>query len=142
VLVLVAAVGATAWFLFRRVTVDNPSLGLISYRYSFGRLREIAGDSNRDGTWDIIARVVSCDNKAQNTGFRVLEAWESTRLDGHFDVHYWTDKGSGVLVLEYDSNNDGHYDAQLRGAPAAAFLKDRVSHSLRIQSLLQSHPGR
>jgi hypothetical protein len=115
IFVLLAATAATVWFLFRRVTVDNSSLGLLSYRYSVGRLHEIAADVNRDGTWDVIARVVSYDNKAQSTGFRVREAWESTRLDGHFDVHYWRDEASEMLVLEYDSNNDGRYDTQLRG---------------------------
>lgn len=133
ILILFAAVASTTSFLFRKVTVDNTNLGLISYRYHWGRLHEIAVDANRDGAWDAISRIESGDNKAQSTDFQVLEGWESTELDGRYDVHYWRDKASGKLVLEYDSNNDGVYDSRLHGGAATAFLKSHVPTTLGIE---------
>ena len=117
--VLLIAV-ASCWWLFRTETVDNSSLGLISYHFRWGRLTGLSVDSNRDGLTDGKMTIVSFDNQVGSTNFDVVEGWESSKLDGQFDIHYWKDETSGEFFLERDLNGDHVFETRSSGHEAEA----------------------
>ncbi len=109
--------------LFRTVVVSNPSLGIVRYCYRWGILSVVTCDRNRDGIIDSRARIRSLDN-APSTGFVFLEGWESSRLNGEFDVHY--QERDGTLHLEIDEDGDGRLERVLVGEPAREALRARI----------------
>lgn len=122
-----SAVLSIRW-LFRTESVDNPALGLISHHYRWGRMTEILVDANRNGTNDARLIVSSPGSRLGDTGIEVSEGWESTQRDGRFDLHYWHDLSSGLLVVEHDSTGDGVLDKRIEGQAAEEFLRSISVH--------------
>ncbi len=110
--------------LFRTVVVSNPSLGILRYCYRWGTLSVLTCDRNRDGVIDARTRIRSPDNAPHSTGIVVLEGWESSRLNGEFDVHY--QERDGTLHLEIDEDGDGRLERVLVGEPAREALRARI----------------
>lgn len=110
--------------LFRTVVESNQALGILRYSYRWGTLSVLTCDRNADGVIDARLRIQSPTN-SPSTAFIVLEGWESSRLDGHFDVHY--QEVDGVLHLELDDDGDGRFESALVGEPARETLRTRMS---------------
>lgn len=120
-LVLTVTAAMLSLHLFRAEEVDNPALGVLEYRYRWGVLSSLACDADRNGIPDARLRIESISN-APATEFTVLEGWESSNLDGLFDIHYWFE--DGVLHLGVDSDRDGDYDQVLSGEAAETRLAE------------------
>ena len=133
--VVVATVYASYEYCHRTVVRDNPILGLVSYEFQWCKLTFISCDVDRDGVIDARGRVISFDNKAGTTGFSVIEGWESSGLDGFFDLYYrYVDD---ELVLDIDRDHDGRFEERFRGEAAERILRDgslRVLGSSAISS--------
>ena len=113
---LIIAVTLFFW-LFRSVTIENPKLGIFNYKYHWGILDTVTCDSNRDGMVDALVLIESVDNEAGSTGFIVLEGWESSLLDGFYDIHYIY-KDNEEFVLEMDGDRDGNCEEKYSGDEA------------------------
>jgi hypothetical protein len=110
--------------LFRTVVEYNSALGILRYCYRWGTLSVLTCDRNADGVIDARLRILSPTN-SPSTAFVVLEGWESSRLDGQFDVHY--QEIDGVLHLELDDDGDGRVERTLVGDSASEELRRRTS---------------
>ena len=117
VLALVA-VGAGYLHLNRTVVVDNPSLGILKYRYKWGRPHELAADTNRDGRDDFLA---SYDGFSDFGGSPGREHWEDRNHDGVFDVHVVYRAGE-VARVRVDGDHDGVFEMSAWGAEGAALI--------------------
>ena len=117
----VLSVGVGCW-MFRTQSVDNPALGILVYHFRWAKLTQVTVDVNRDGVIDAHMRVVGPHNRVGSTEMDVLEGWESSKLDGVFDIHYWEDEVTGTFWLELDIDCDGVFERRLEGANA----KDRL----------------
>ncbi len=119
-LFLIVAGGALTWEeLFGTTVVDNRGLGLLRYERSWGRVRTITCDKNRDGVVDAIYHVYTSSRLHVPTVFEVREAWESKGLDGHFDIHYFRD-ADGILRAERDADGDGTYERATEIRPSSS----------------------
>ena len=120
-LVLISLVGITAGYLvvlqvlFGSTTVSNPCLGAVTYQRWFGKVCRIYCDKNRDGVIDAVYRVETYSWARVPAHFKVLEAWESSLLNGRYDIHYYRDS-LGALRVESDRTRGG--TAGLRGKSA------------------------
>ena len=121
--IMVSLVGAVLWgrYAFRTETVDNPSLGFMSYHYQWGRRSWLLADTNRDGKVDFKARL------DRESGLPE-ESWEDRDKNGVFEVHLIVD-GSSISTLEYDEDQDGHYDTRKTGTEASALWNKITSGS-------------
>ncbi len=117
-LFLLVGTASLGW-LFRTESVDNDALGLISYRFRWGRLKTISVDSNRDGLIDGKMNVVSYTDRIGSTHFDdYTEGWESSKQNGQWDIHYWKDETSGLFFLELDMDGDRIFESHFEGDDA------------------------
>lgn len=122
--VLLAILGVAVVFLFlylfRVESSNNPSLGNIKVTYRWGRPRVLSIDTNRDGQVDgryvLAPRTVVVTPHSQ-----WVEAWESSTCDGSFDLHFYKNAES-VLVLETDFDGDGEFRAEGQGEEVEEYL--------------------
>jgi len=118
---LVIGVVAASAYLFRTETEDNEALGVLSYRYRWGRPFEIRLDSNRDRATDMRALVEEGETSFSSHG-KIREFWEDRDFDGSFELHALVDNSSYRAVirrLDVDDDADGVYDRTIVGAEAA-----------------------
>ncbi len=122
------AIASFSW-LFRTERVDNEAIGLVSFHFRWGRLTTVSVDTNRDGLIDGKMAVVSHDNQIGSKNFDdCTEGWESYRLNGYFDIHYWKDETSGVFFLELDLDGDRNFDSHFEGDDAENQLQRIHQH--------------
>lgn len=117
---LVAAAVLLASYLFRREVDDNPTLGLITTKYLWGKPVLVTADTNRDGTLDYRMRFPPL-SRSLSPHDVPLEDWQSTQCDGTYDVHRVYHPDGSVVLMEVDTNRDGAYDKRLTGEEAVAF---------------------
>jgi hypothetical protein len=111
-------------YLFRSVTYDNPALGVITYKFHWGRPAWQIVDSNRDGNIDSKARLAKNEVYAE-------EMWEDRNHDGNYEI-YMGLNGMDIEVLQIDQDHDGVYDLQLTGTEAANYWAENFQ---RIRSM-------
>ena len=110
-----------AWlYLFRAQTIDNPTLGVMTVNYRWGRVHEILADSNRDGTIDYRELTRAPFGPISTHTSIALEYWEDPDFDGHFEHHVILESGS-IKAIEIDEDADGDYELVLRGEEARTF---------------------
>jgi len=111
-------------FLFRVQTIDTPDLGIITYKYKWGKVCQILADSNRDGKVDY-REITSAPFGAISTHTsNALEYWEDADFDGHFERHAILEHGK-IKILEIDEDADGIYEKILTGEEAQEFYATR-----------------
>jgi len=119
---LIVLLGALSFYLFRRVAIDNPALGMLTVQYYWGRPAVVQIDTDRDGTVD--GRYsLSSETKRFSPHSRYKEGWESSLCNGVFDLHLRFDPSGELETLEFDSDSDGGYDVILRGPEARRSLR-------------------
>lgn len=100
-------------FLFRNEVVDNPELGIMTYKYRWGTRAWLMVDSNRDGNIDSRHRLVPGLSTSSE------ELWEDRDFDGVFEIHVIMD-GDAIGTLSLDKDQDGEYEVTLSGPDAVA----------------------
>ncbi len=109
---------------FRVDKSDNPSLGIIEYRYRWGRAHEVRADSNRDGEIDFRARFES-SRRFFGHSDSPKEYWEDRDYDGSFEIHVVMD-GDKIKLVNVDQNGDGMYERTLTGKAAEKFYSSAI----------------
>ncbi len=104
---------ATGIYLFRSESYDNPALGVMTFKYHWGRRAWQLLDSNRDGEVDTKARLAKDEVYSK-------EMWEDRNHDGSFEIYMGLD-GTDIEVLQIDLDHDGNYDLHLTGTEAADY---------------------
>jgi hypothetical protein len=126
IVVIAAVLLVLVGYLFRRQTVDNPALGLITYHYQWNRQVKLTADTNRDGKIDVRARLDSIGDPE--------EFWEDSDFNGFMDRHIIMD-GALIQRIELDEDEDGEYERRLEGTEAQNFYGEpdtnRPSDGLR-----------
>jgi hypothetical protein len=118
-LVLCAVVALHA---FRVVREDNPALGLIVYTYRWWKPKEIAVDSNRDGSIDAKGVFVIGATDLRDP---LREYWEDVDSDGLFEIHVLF-QDNAIVLLELDQNHDGVYERRICGEEAVSFFESKA----------------
>ena len=122
-LVSLCAGGVLVAYLFRTETLDNSALGLIYYRYRWGRAHELWADTNRDGSINFRSRSTD-PNHGFGSHVSPVEYWEDWDYDGVFEIHVVLD-GPIIQRLELDEDADGEYERVLTGEEALGFYESR-----------------
>ncbi len=105
--------GLAGIYLFRSESYDNPTLGVMTFKYHWGRRAWQLLDSNRDGEVDTKARLAKDEIYAK-------EMWEDRNHDGSYEIYMGLD-GTEIRVLQIDLDYDGNFDLYLTGTEAAEY---------------------
>lgn len=113
---VIAGIAAMA-YLFRRDTDDNEALGILDYCYSWGHVKFVGADRDRDGRQDIRCLVAAPFGPYSPHLVSPLECWD--RLDGRgvFRRHMILDRSGAVKRIEVDDDGDGVYEKSLAEQP-------------------------
>ncbi|MEM6796547.1 MAG: hypothetical protein AAF725_21425 [Acidobacteriota bacterium] len=115
------AAAALTGYMFRTDSEDNPHLGIIYYKYRWGRAYSQQVDSNRDGRVD--AKVFFAGEPADfSTAMAISEIWEDRDYDGIFEVLV-EHKNGEVTGVRVDTDRDGQHDRLLSRKEMQNFFK-------------------
>jgi len=122
ILIILVILFLVLLFLFRTQTVDNPALGVITFKYKWGRVHQILADSNRDGRIDYRELTSAPFGAISTHTSSALQYWEDADFDGHFERHAILEHGE-IKILEIDEDTDGVYEKILTGEEARKFYE-------------------
>lgn len=136
--ILLAAAAAAAsllvllsiyFYLFRHIHRDiNPHFGNITYDFEWGKVRRVRVDFNRDGVDDFIGEYdPPIRDPSDHDPFK--RRWESSKCDGMFDLYIGYSPEGDIVLVRFDSDEDGQFDIEKSGKSGEALLHEAVRES-------------
>lgn len=115
------AVGWRHWFSTWHFT-SATGVGIVVER-SWGCVRRISYDEDRNGSPELVARYDGCLRDLPGHGVPPAESWIDEGGLGSFNLHFEYARGQGATRARLDADRDGTFELDLSGDKAAEYEK-------------------